>query len=84
VRAPRRERRAARRRLTKTKTYTLRVNGEALEALARCLLIRPDGTVVTMTLGTVDDSEELMPVMEVRDRVAGSLWVRIAYKLLGL
>lgn len=73
------------RRLTPTKTYTLKVNGAAMEALARCLLIRPDGMIVTMHLALVDDEgSELLPTMVVRERAAGSLWVRIAYKLLGL
>lgn len=79
------EKRAAARRLGKTKVYTLKATGEALEAMSNCLLIRPDGVIVSLAWHfDADGGDVVRPAFQVRDRATGGLWVRIARWLLGL
>lgn len=84
--APRRDRRAARRRLHANTVYTLKATGKALEVLAECLILRPDGKLVaTKFLVNPDkpESTELMPYFVQMDKTGG--WrAKLAYRLLGL
>lgn len=83
------ERRAASRRLSKAKVYTMRANGEALTLMADCILIRRDGKIVTLHWQVVDENGEppfVRPTFASHQDSGGpGAWrVRWARRLLGI
>lgn len=83
--ALRRDRRDAKVRLTKTAVYTFESTGEVLEMLGNCVMVRPDGQLVTVSWSMLGPhSRTAVPIFTAHRSIGRGWRVKMARKLLGL